>query len=347
QQTPTHQYDKVGLMTISKIKDFEKLTAAAEAALADCDVKTLQGGLAPDEQPQYELYHNVGSVCAQKVRCVLAELAVPYVSHDIPIVQEPWPTYQPDYVKLRVAGSRGQDFVSGHTGSSSASQHGFDPTVVPTFIDRGAENIVIDSQRICRYIDSQIGQSALRPAALAAAIDEQTAIVDDIPNIALAFGTHPGVDPRPQNIRKYADGGMPRKIEALKKVREIYSSDETIVRAVDAKMVKEQAALDFLNDAHFMSGVLARTADCIATLEGTLDSETTDWLCSDSYTMADLFWGINLYRLKALGMGYLWDPEAYPHERAVYRPHVRAYAERLAERPSFRHAVADWGVAFN
>jgi 2,5-dichlorohydroquinone reductive dechlorinase len=334
-------------MTILKIEDFEKLAAAAEAALADCDVKTLQGGLAPDEQPQYELYHNVGSVCAQKVRCVLAELAVPYVSHDIPIVTEDWATYRPAYVKLRIAGSRGQDFVSGHTGSSSASQHGFDPTVVPTFIDRGAENIVIDSQRICRYIDSQIGQSALRPAGLAAVIDEQTAIVDDIPNIALAFGTHPGVDPRPQNIRVHADGAMSRKIKALKKVREIYSSDETIVRAVDAKIVKEQAALDFLNDAHFMSGVLARTAGCIATLEGTLDSETTDWLCSDSYTMADLFWGINLYRLKALGMGYLWDPEAYPHQGAVYRPNVRAYAERLFEKPSFRHAVTDWGVAFN
>jgi len=334
-------------MTISKIKGFEKLVTAAEAALADCDVKTLQGGLATDEQPQYELYHNVGSICAQKVRCVLAELAVPYVSHDIPIVAEPWPTYHPDYVKLRIAGSRGQDFVSGHTGSSSASQHGFDPTVVPTFIDRDAENIVIDSQNICRYIDSQIGQSMLRPAALTAEIDEQTAIVDDIPNIALSFGTHPGVDPRPQSIRKFADGAMPRKLKALKKVREIYSSDETIVRAVDAKMVKEQAALDFLNDAHFMSGVLARTADCIATLEGTLNNETTDWLCSDSYTMADLFWGINLYRLKKLGMGYLWDPEAYPHPGAVYRPNVRAYAERLLEKPSFRHAVADWGVAFN
>jgi glutathione S-transferase len=334
-------------MTISKIMDFEKLATAAEAGLADCDVKTLQGGLAADEQPKYELYHNVGSVCAQKVRCVLAELAVPYVSHDIPIVTEDWATYRPDYVKLRIAGSRGQEFVSGHTGSSSASQHGFDPTVVPTFIDRDAENIVVDSQRICRYIDSQIGQSALRPAALAAVIDEQTAIVDDIPNIALAFGTHPGVDPRPQNIRMYSDGAMPRKIQALKKVREIYRSDETIVRAVNAKIVKEQAAVDFLNDAHFMSGVLARTADCIATLESTLDSATTNWLCSDSYTMADLFWGINLYRLKALGMGYLWDPEAYPHEGAVYRPNVRAYAERLAERPSFRYAVSDWGVAFN
>lgn len=334
-------------MTISKIKGFEKLATAAEAALADCDIKTLQGGLAHDEQPQYELYHNVGSVCAQKVRCVLAELAVPYLSHDIPIVTQDWATYRPDYVKLRIAGSRGQEFVSGHTGSSSVSQHGFDPTVVPTFIDRDAQNIVIDSQRICRYIDSQIGQSALRPVALATVIDEQTAIVDDIPNIALAFGTHPGVDPRPQNIRVFSDGAMLRKIKALKKVREIYRSDEIIVRAVNAKMVKEQAAIDFLNDAHFMSGVLARTAGCIDTLESTLDSATTDWLCSDSYTMADLFWGINLYRLKALGMGYLWDPEAYPHKGAVYRPHVRAYAERLAERPSFRHAVANWGVAFN
>ena len=334
-------------MTSPKIEDFEKLTAAAEAALADCDEKTLQGGLAPNEKPQYELYHNVGSICAQKVRTVLAELSVPYVSHDIPIVREPWPTYQPDYVKLRIAGSRGQEFVSGHTGSSSTSQHGFDPTVVPTFIDRKTENIVIDSQRICRYIDTQIGQSTLRPAALEAAIDEQTAIVDDIPNIALSFGTHPGVDPRPHDIRKHADGAMPRKLNALKKVREIYSSEETIVKAIDAKMVKEKAALDFLDDADFMNGVLARMDDCIANLESKLESATTDWLCSDSYTMADLFWGINLYRLTKLGMGYLWDPKAYPHERAVSRPNVRAYVERLAERPSFRYAVADWGVNFN
>ena len=334
-------------MTSSNIKDFEQLTADADAALTDCDTMTLQGGLSPDAPPKYELYHNVGSICAQKVRTVLAELNVPYVSHDIPIVAEPWPTYHPDYVKMRIAGSRGQEFVSGHTGSSSASQHGFDPTVVPTFIDRVAENIVIDSQRICRYIDSEIGQSTLRPDALVAEIDEQTAIVDDIPNIALSFGTHPGVDPRPHNIRKHADGAMLRKLKALKKVRELYSTNETIVRAIDAKMIKEQAALDFLDDADFMNGVLARMDDCIATLERKLESKTTDWLCSDSYTMADLFWGINLYRLKALGMGYLWDPEIYPHERAVDRPNVRAYADRLAERPSFRHAVADWGVAFN
>ena len=334
-------------MTDSKIKDFEKLTADAAAALSDCDTRTLQGGLAPGEQAKYELYHNVGSICAQKVRTVLAELAVPYVSHDIPIVAEPWPTYHPDYVKMRIAGSRGQDFVSGHTGSSSTSLHGFDPTVVPTFIDREAENIVIDSQRICRYIDLQIGQSRLRPADLAEEIDQQTAIVDDIPNIALSFGTHPGVDPRPPSIRKYADGAMLRKLKALKKVREIYSSNETIVRAIEAKMVKEQAALDFLDDADFMNGVLERMDDCMATLEGELESATTDWLCSDSYTMADLFWGINLYRLKALGMGYLWDPETYPHDRAVFRPNVHTYAQRLAEKPSFRHAVADWGVAFN
>ena len=96
-------------MTTSKIKDFETLTATAEAALTDCDKRTLQGGLTPDEKPHYELYHNVGSICAQKVRCVLAELELPYVSHDIPIVAEPWPTYHPDYVKLRIAGSEGQD----------------------------------------------------------------------------------------------------------------------------------------------------------------------------------------------------------------------------------------------
>ena len=327
-------------------ENFDELVGLAEAALTDCDTRTIQGDIPEGQQPRFELYHATGSICSQKTRCVLAELAVPYISHEIPIVTDDWATYRPDYVRMRIAGSEGASLVSGHTGSTSASQHGFDPTVVPTLVDREAAVIVVDSARICRYIDAQAGDSALRPASLEAQIERQMAIVDDTPHVALAFGTHPGFDTRPEQVKVRTRGAFARKIEALQSIRERNIANQDIVRAIDAKLGKEKAMMQLADDEPFMNGVLHRTAESIARLEEELSAKGSEWVCGDTFSMADVFWAVNLYRLQSLGLNYLWDPDTQPHARGVDRPHTGAYAERLINRPAFRQSVADWGAAF-
>ena len=61
--------------------------------------------------------------------------------------------YHPDYVRLRIRGAPGREFVNGYTGRSSATTEGFDPCVVPTLVDHETDQVLIDSRFICDHID--------------------------------------------------------------------------------------------------------------------------------------------------------------------------------------------------
>ena len=74
-------------------------------------------------------------------------------------------------------------------------------------------------------------------------------------------------------------------------------------------------------------------AEC-AGLEQRLHASSTHWLVAETVTMADLYWGIELLRMKNLGADLLWADGA--------RPAVAAFAERAAAIPSIRCAVMSW-----
>ena len=83
-----------------------------------------------------ELYHNNMSVCAQKVRVVLAEKDLKPVEHHLDL--RAGESHTPQYLKLNPKG------------------------VVPTLIDSGEP--IIESTVICEYLDDVQPEPALRPA---------------------------------------------------------------------------------------------------------------------------------------------------------------------------------------
>ena len=63
-------------------------------------------GYSAGSTARYELFHAPNSICAHKVRSVLAFHHIPYVSHPLNLFQGQ--TYLPAYVRLRMDGKRMQ-----------------------------------------------------------------------------------------------------------------------------------------------------------------------------------------------------------------------------------------------
>lgn len=82
-----------------------------------------------------ELFHNNMSVCAQKVRVVLAEKGLMPIEHHLDL--RAGESHTPEYLKLNPKG------------------------VVPTLIDKGQP--IIESTIICEYLDDVQPEPALRP----------------------------------------------------------------------------------------------------------------------------------------------------------------------------------------
>ena len=107
-----------------------------------------------------ELYHNNMAICAQKVRLVLAEKAIPYVAHSIDIRAGEART--PAYLALNPK------------------------AVVPTLVVDGAP--IVESAIICEYLDDAYPDTPLRPAdALGRAAVRQWTIRPDA-GMHKAFG---------------------------------------------------------------------------------------------------------------------------------------------------------------
>jgi hypothetical protein len=77
--------------------------------------------------------------------------------------------YHPDVVRLRMQGGAGRELVSGYTGRTATRTEGFDPTAVPTLVDRAEQRVHVDAVEICEHLDrrGRAGRS-LSPRACAA-----------------------------------------------------------------------------------------------------------------------------------------------------------------------------------
>jgi hypothetical protein len=168
-------------MTIQS--SFDALVTAANAELTDLERNHLVGG-AEGENTRFELYHAGLSICSQKVRAVLAEKGSSYLSHELVILNSRGiysegltlaENYRPGYVRLRMFGVEklGLEFADKHTGSSSVETEGFDACVVPTLVDHEKEEVIVDSKRICQYLDGELPE----PTSL---VPEDKTITEDV-----------------------------------------------------------------------------------------------------------------------------------------------------------------------
>ncbi len=298
-------------------------------------------GMAQGSNPHFELYHAAPSLCSMKVRTVLAEKNIPYISHDLnlPVRKEMVECYLPDYVRLRLLGAPDAELARGYTGQSSVTTEGFDPCVVPTLVDHEQERVVVDSSRICTYLDEQTPEPKLVLEALAGQIAEQIALVDQAPHVASLYGAHPDHDPRPKGLKINITGVHAKKIVKLKEAREWAYDEPTLVAAYDAKIAKESSAGEFVYQAEQMRQAHKAMDAHVGALEEQLGSHNGEWVMGDRYTMADILWTTSIYRMKWLGLGSAWEGNAA-------RPRVNAYVAKAFDRPSFRAGVIEWPGAY-
>lgn len=326
-------------------QSFTRLVSAANEALAHPRRETTIGAdnRSADAPPRFEVYHSAPSLCSFKVRTVLFERGIPFRSHDMNIMPARRCTpenYRPEYVRLRLAGAPNARLVDGYTGASSLTTEGFDPCVVPTLVDRDKQAVVVDSARICEYLDRewQPGER-LMPDAMAGAVRAQVGLVDCAPHVAALYGAHPDGDNRPAGLRTNIKDVHGRKIAAVEAMMAESGDDVDLQVAYRAKITKESSADEFVYDADSMRAAHRAMDEHVGALEAQLESHGERWVLGDAYTLADVMWTNSLYRLKWLGMGGFW-------EWSSRRPRVEKYAERAFERPSFRRAVINWPGAY-
>lgn len=295
-------------------------------------------GMAGPDEPRFELFSAANSICSQKVRVVLAHHGQVYRSHSVNLFGGQ--TYLPAYVRLRVLGceAMGAALVSRHSGSTSvASGGGCDAAVVPTLIDWQTGQIVVDSKRICNHLDAamQSASTRLRPDHLAARIDEEIDVIDNLPNYQMLSGLPPEQDLRPDALRgKTGVAFAMGKVERCDRYLAEHAGEEALVRAYTAKRAKELDAAQQLFTEDAMQDAYDKAEAACGVLEKKLNASTTTWLLDDQVTMADLFWGVELTRMANLGADTFWKDGA--------RPAVAAFAERTRNLAAIRQAVMDW-----
>ncbi len=327
---------------MSEIHTLNAMVTAVNAELTDPQRNQIihgnQGSAA-----RFHLYHAGLSICSQKVRAVLAEKRLAHTSHELVILNSrgiyseeltPAENYSPNYVRLRMLAGKelGLQFATKHTGRSSVESEGFDACVVPTLVDLENNKIIVDSMRICDYLDAEFpGPMQLIPSdqVLQKQVMEQVSIIDRFPQPALLYGFHPDDDQRPDFIQHVMSDVYDLKIEALDALIEANSGERELVDAYRSKISKEKAGKVLAHDVDSQYAVRKEAQEAIYTLDKQLAVYANPWICGDTFTLADLVWAINLYRTQWLGLASLWKD----------LPRVQQYAMRLYHRPSIWNAV--------
>ena len=298
-------------------------------------------GAATPQPPRFELFHGANSICSQKVRSVLAHHAIPHVAHTVNMFTGQ--TYLPSYVRLRLLGCDrlAVPLASIHSGSTSVSAGGCDAAVVPTLVDWATNEVIVDSKRICLYLDglglsfAEAGLARLRPADLAAAIDAEIAIVDNLPNYQMLMGRPPGAAETPMTRNGAAGPKFSMsKVQRCDQYLAEFAGDAPLARAYAAKRAKELHAANQLFSAEAMTTAYAAADAACGTLDDKLRSRGSTWLFGEAVTMADLFWGVELLRMKNLGASTFWEGGRLPQ--------VERLANAAESLPSIRTAVIDW-----
>ena len=283
--------------------------------------------------PRFELFHAPNSICSQKVRTVLAHHHIPYVSQLVKIFEGQ--TYLPAYVRLRLIGcdALGGGLVTEHTGSTSVSKGGCDPAVVPTLVDWETGQVMVDSKRICFYLD-QVAGGTLRPPSLQGAIDAELDVVDNLPNYQMLAGKPPGEDHRPESRRKSNGVGFAMsKVERCDKFLAEFPNDPDLVRGYSAKRAKELNAAERLFTPEAMQTAYDKAQAGCTHLEQKLNAGGR-WVVGDSITMADLYWGVELLRMKNMAVESFWANGA--------RPGVASFVEKTQTIPAIKSAIIEW-----
>jgi 2,5-dichlorohydroquinone reductive dechlorinase len=330
------------MVSIARSFDNLELSSLVKELRAELGQPVAEPPSGAEMPPRFELFHAANSICSQKVRAVLAFHHLPYIEHSLKIADGQ--TYLPNHVRLRMIGCRRifAPLASHHNGSTSATSSGCDAAVVPTLIDWASDDVIVDSKRICQYIDDRsAGPVKLRPEGIAARVDAELTIVDNLPNYQMLVGRRPDGAPTPtMHMGGGGSGFSLGKVERCRNYLQKYADDPALVEAYTAKLNKEKDAAETLFTRESMLQAYARAEAACAVLEARLASRTSTWLIGETFTMADLFWAVELLRMNNLGAGSFWEQGRLPQ--------LAQYFRICESQPAIRAAIVDWpGALFS
>lgn len=285
------------------------------------------------EDPRLELYHFVMSICSQKSRAALFEAGQTFGSNELVIMPPLNENYVSEYVELRMASDAAQNapLVGSYSGATNVSEEGFDPLVVPTLVDHAEKRVITDSKEIAFYADKLSG-GRLIPQPLSDTVLAEVEIVDQLPHAGLFYGANPDGDTRPPVIQKGMQDAHLRKIEQVERRKANLPAGSSLHKAYEHKLMKERAGRLFVSDPQNMRNIIAQARDTIRPLEQRLAGRGKEWVAGDSFTLADIFWGVSLFRLLYLGYDWIWAD----------LPEISTYAKRAFQRPSIVNGAIRW-----
>ena len=286
---------------------------STKSLYADVDAEILRpltdAPCADAPQQGVHVYHFPLSLCSQKVRQGLDEKGVRWISH---VVQLPlYEQYDPSYVRINPR------------------------CVVPTLVVDG--RVTTDSENILRRVDEGFEGPQLVPHGVAerAATERFTALADGLFMEVLTYGELPGAR-KPFLLRRAGKGSHQHKLDLLAARIQEHGDEPALLRAYSKKRELVAETIAAMGSEAGIDAVLQDTEEAIAVLAAQLrDGPFTGggWLCGDAFSLADLEWGVVLFRLRWIGLGpRLWGS----------RPAIAGYAERLFARPAFRTGVLRW-----
>jgi len=324
-------------------QEFSSLAKAAQDEWGSAEKSQLVAG-EETGAPRFELYHAGLSLCSQKVRTVLAEKVASYHSNAMVIASGKGiyseefsiaENYRPNYVRLRSYGAGEalmKNLATGHTMGSSVKTEGFDACVVPTLVDQQKKKVIVDSTRICAYLEQEVlSGTTLIPNGLEEDVNRQIAIIDSTPHLAILYGFYEN-DPRPEFLKPTMNGIYDVKRQALEMLIAQNQDDEQLVAIYQAKISKEMAGKELYKDIDYLNGKMRDFVSIIEKLDADLRQSDGQWIHGNVFTLSDAFWGVSLYRIHWLGHAHLWKNF----------PKVKEYAHRLYARPSILTSVINF-----
>jgi glutathione S-transferase len=241
-----------------------------------------------------ELYTTPGSLCSQKVKLVLAEKKLEWKNHSLNLLT--FENLQPSYIRLNPKG------------------------VVPTLIHNG--KIITDSAVIIHYLDEHFPNPPLTPAEplLQAKMHNWINLQNQFPMREVMYGNYQGIEGAVLRFSVQAkEKLLPRLIQANPELKKEYEEKLNDVR-------QWNSCIQNVNEITVLN---ARIEPMLVQLNEQLMQ--TDWLCGETYSLADAVWTAVLNRLDELKFGDLWADNT--------RPALKAYLDRVKTRPSFRTAI--------
>ncbi|XP_071957921.1 ganglioside-induced differentiation-associated protein 1-like [Antedon mediterranea] len=269
------------------------------------------------------LYHAESSFYSQRARLGFEEKRVPYrkklVNIQLGEQVEPW------FIRL--------------------NPHGEVPIV------QHNKRLIIDSEAILNYLDQITPQApSLTPDPSTddgAKVKHFKSLLKSVEIEYITFGTmlHPEIESTKK--RFFNPAQVRAKFDKPQKVMQNYAAKLPDLRGMyEGKIARTQALVNKILDLKYCMNCLQRCDEVLTEIEEELSKvkgqgspEEGPWLCSENFTIADIYLATLLHRIAFLGLGQRFFTGGK-------RPNLEAYYERVQKRRSFHRACSYSGSLF-